>query len=203
MDDEDDQLKKRTYDLFTLDSTFTKTASALYETESKLMHVATLSNTFLKPFEPMSYTLMRYGVISPNGNRKIFSRNFCSEQLERLTWQNEDIEENLENVDTAIKEKIAQLGYQEAKFCEGENNKEKLAAAEKRLELLKMCAASVSDHLLLSELLWLSLNIERQTIENILENVSSDHYENENEQCARTAVCKQCNQAIHSKSLHQ
>lgn len=114
---------------------------------------------------------------------------FLSEQIERLTWQNEEFEENLENLESMIKEKIALLGFQEAKFCEMENNKEKLGAAEKRLELLKQCSDRISNHLLLSELLWLSMNTEKEAVENILENVATAHYEQEIEQCARNSVC--------------
>lgn len=112
------------------------------------------------------------------------------EQIERLTWQNEEIEENIENVESTIKDKIAHLAYQEAKIVELENNKEKLQVAEKRLEILKKAAKPISDKLLLADLLWLSLHAEMETMKNVLENISTAHYEDENKQCARNLVCK-------------
>lgn len=81
------------------------------------------------------------------------------------------------------------MGHQEAKFCEVENNREKMIAAEKRLDLLKKCEASASDHLLLSEFMWLSMNMEKEAMESIFESVASAHYEEENEKCARNLVC--------------
>lgn len=118
-----------------------------------------------------------------------FSKRF-SEQVERLSLQNEDIEENIENLESTINEKIGYLAYQEAKLCEIENNKEKLRAAAKRLDLLKQVCKPISDNLLLGDLLWLSLHTEMETMKYILQNVSTAHYEEENKQCARNLVRK-------------
>lgn len=115
------------------------------------------------------------------------NKNF-SEQVERLSWQNDDVEENIENLQTTINEKIDYLAYQEAKFCEAENNKEKYKNAEKRLEILEKVRKPISDNLLLGDLLWLSLQAEMETMKNILENISMAHYEEENKQCARNLV---------------
>lgn len=80
------------------------------------------------------------------------------------------------------------MAQQEAKFCELENNKEKFAAAKKRLEILKKVCKPISDNLLLGDLLWVSLDTEMETMKNILENVSVAYYEEENKQCARNLV---------------
>ncbi len=38
--------------------------------------------------------------------QKILCPKFFSEQVDRLSWQNEDIEENIENLESTINEKI-------------------------------------------------------------------------------------------------
>lgn len=108
--------------------------------------------------------------------------------MERLACQNEEIEENIENIQSTINEKINYLAYQEAKFCEAENNKEKFKNAEKRLELLQTVHEQISDNLLLGEVLWLLLQTEMETVKKILENISVAHYEEENKKCARNLV---------------
>ncbi|XP_037046553.1 uncharacterized protein LOC119081612 isoform X2 [Bradysia coprophila] len=163
--EEDPEHNKRLYDLFTLQNTFTRTASALHEAESDLYRIDAIIDALSKPVQSMSPGLM-------------------SEQIEQLTWQNAEMEENLENLESLIQEKIAQLGYQEAKFCEVENNREKLVAAEKRVDIMKKCAASISENLLLTEVLCLMVNLEKETMNIILDSVASAHYEEENEQCA-------------------
>lgn len=102
--------------------------------------------------------------------------------------QNEDIEENIENLESSITEKIAYLAYQEAKLCEIDNNKEKLRAATKRLDLLKQVCKPISDNLILGDILWLLLHSEMETMKFILQNVSTAHYDAENRQCARNLV---------------
>lgn len=87
-----------------------------------------------------------------------------------------------------INDKITYLGYQEAKICEIENNKEKLQAAKKRMEILKKASKPISDNLLLAELLWLSLRSEMETSQNILKNISTERYVEENKQCSRNLV---------------
>lgn len=117
------------------------------------------------------------------------TRIFSSEQTERLTGQNLALEEHLESLETLIQEKIAQLGYQEAKYCEVENNREKLAAAQKRLEIIEKCEKSASEYVLLSELIWLLIDKERKEMELVFQNAPMDRYNKENEQCARNLVC--------------
>lgn len=124
-------------------------------------------------------------------NWKIYfehSTHNTSDQVDRLSRQNEDFEENIETLESAINEKITYMAYQEAKFCETENNKEKFRAAEQRFEILKAARKPISDNLLLADLLWLSLHTEMETMKNILENISTAHYEEENKQCARNMV---------------
>lgn len=124
-------------------------------------------------------------------NWKIYfehSTHNTSDQVDRFSRQNEDFEENIETLESAINEKITYMAYQEAKFCETENNKEKFRAAEQRFEILKAARKPISDNLLLADLLWLSLHTEMETIKNILENISTAHYEEENKQCARNMV---------------
>lgn len=116
------------------------------------------------------------------------------EEVERLSWKTDDIEENIEALDAKIEEKICYLAYQEIKLCELENNKEKLRTATKRMELMEMVCKPISDHLLLGDLLWLSLHTEMERMKFILQNISTAQYEEENKRCAENLVCEFVNE---------
>lgn len=100
------------------------------------------------------------------------------------------MQETIESLEASIYEKIKYLAYQEAKFCELESNREKLKTAEKRLNILKAARKPIADILLVADILWLSLNMERQEMKNILDKISMTRYEEDNKQCARNMVCK-------------
>lgn len=56
------------------------------------------------------------------------------------------------------------------------------------MEILKKVAKPISEYLLLGDILFLSMNTEMETMKRILENISMERYEKENEQCARNLV---------------
>ncbi|KAJ6644535.1 Augmin complex subunit dgt3 [Pseudolycoriella hygida] len=155
---------KRLFNLKNLQAVYESNAIAEFESENDLKKVNYLISIMKSPFEPMTYAAM-------------------SEKVQQLTWQNEEIEENIGRLEEAIYEKINYLAHQEAKLCEIENNKEKFKAAEKRLEVLKKIHRPIAENLLLSDTLWILLQMEMETVKSILEHISMAHYEQENGQC--------------------
>lgn len=95
----------------------------------------------------------------------------------------------MERLRDTLSDKIKHYALQEAKFCELEGNREKRKNAEHRLEILKKIHKPMSNELLISEILWLLMQMENDNTKNIFQNITVDRYKTENKQCLRNMVC--------------